>query len=145
VNGSVIALAIGTGLVSCGGGNGNKQSGSATATKTGTQAATSGTTLKELNDNNWPSVVKANFGLDLQIPAGWSFQSVKSLNRVNDLEPENGRRFAGFCPEHYGRYPVGQSFDMYSRSAWRRQNDPAFAVHETESAEKFVGAVCKPG
>jgi hypothetical protein len=82
----IATLAIGLVMVSCGGGNSNKQSGSATATKTEMQAATSGTTLKELNDNNWQSVVKANFGLDLQIPAGWSFKSVISLNRVNNLE-----------------------------------------------------------
>ena len=72
-------------MVSCGGGSSKQQSGNASETKT-EQAATSGTTLKELNDNNWQSVIKANFGLDIAIPAGWSFQSVKSLNRVNNLE-----------------------------------------------------------
>jgi hypothetical protein len=84
---SVVAMAIGMfALTSCGGGGSKKQSGSATSeTKTEQAAPSKGTTLKELNDNNWQAVVKANFGLDLAVPAGGEFKKVESPNGVNNL------------------------------------------------------------
>ena len=85
---SVIALAIGMVMVSCGNsGSSNKQNGSATTeTKTQQAAPAKGTTLKEVDTNNWQAVVKANFGLHLEVPAGGELKSVKSLNGVNNLE-----------------------------------------------------------
>ena len=82
---SVIALAIGLSVVSCGGRGGNQQSGAATSEMQTEQAKSVGETLEDLNDNNWKAVVKANFGLDLTVPVGWTFKSVSSPNRVNNL------------------------------------------------------------
>ena len=76
----VIALAIGLVMASCGS-RGSNQSGTAT-TETKTQTASAGTTLEDLNDNNWKAVVKANFGLDLTVPAGWSFNRIIMLGEV---------------------------------------------------------------
>jgi hypothetical protein len=79
----MIVLAIGMFAVlcnSCGG----KQQGE--TTKAETAKPEGGTSLKELNDNNWQAVIKANFGIDIQIPAGWSFKEVYSPNKVNNLK-----------------------------------------------------------
>ena len=102
---SVIALAIGLVMVSCGNsGNSNKQSGSATP-EAKTQQATpaKGTTLKEVDESNWQAVVKANFGLDLAVPAGGELKSVKSLNGVNNLEIIMTIGEAGVTGEAEGR------------------------------------------
>jgi len=79
---SFIALAIGVVMVSCGGSGSKQQSSDPSETK----PASVGTTLEDLNDNNWQSVVKENFGITLDVPAGWTFRSVNSPNRVNNLE-----------------------------------------------------------
>ena len=81
----VIALAIGLVMVSCGGRGGNKQSGNATETKTEQATPAKGTELKDVDEKNWQAIVKTNFGLDLSVPAGWTFKSVKSPNGVNNL------------------------------------------------------------
>jgi len=80
----LIALAIGMVMVSCGG-NGNK-GGEAKNSDAKTEVKDGKTTLKDLNDNNWQAVIKANFGLDIAVPAGGEFKRVKSLNGVNNLE-----------------------------------------------------------
>jgi hypothetical protein len=84
---SVMAFAIGMfALTSCGGGS--KQNAAQTGGEVKTEAAKpkGGTSLKEVNDNNWQAVIKANFGVDIQIPAGWSFKEVYSPNKVNNLK-----------------------------------------------------------
>ena len=85
VTNSVIALTIGVVMVSCGGGGNKQPSGTASETKTEQTTANVGTTLKDLTDNNWQAVIKANFGIDLAVPAGWTFKEVRSPNRVNNL------------------------------------------------------------
>ena len=80
---SVIALAIGLVMVSCGGGNSSKQCTAETQTEQAVPAK--GTELKNVDENNWQAVVKANFGIDLAVPVGWSLKSVKSPNGVNNL------------------------------------------------------------
>ena len=82
---SVIALAIGLFAVSCGGGGSKQSSGSATTETKTEKAATKGTELKDVDEKNWQSVVKANFGIDIAVPAGWTFKSVKSPNGVNNI------------------------------------------------------------
>ncbi|MCL2040280.1 MAG: hypothetical protein FWG85_07620 [Bacteroidetes bacterium] len=79
----LIALAIGLMFAACGG---NKQQENAETTPENTeQVDNNGTTLKDLNDNNWQAVIKDNFGIDIAIPSGWKFESVNSPNGVNNL------------------------------------------------------------
>ena len=79
----LIALAIGLMFVACGG---NKQQENLETTPENTeQVDNNGTTLKDLNDNNWQAVIKDNFGIDIAIPSGWKFESVNSPNGVNNL------------------------------------------------------------
>ena len=81
-NSVMIAIfAIGMVMVSCGGGN-SKGGNSETKTE---QAVNSGAELENVGASNWQAVVKENFGLDLAVPAGWTFKSVNSPNRVNNL------------------------------------------------------------
>ena len=81
---SVIALTISLVMVSCSSGNSNRQGASETQTEQTTPAK--GTSLKDVDDNNWQAVIKANFGLDIAVPAGGEFIRVRSLNGVNNLE-----------------------------------------------------------
>jgi hypothetical protein len=85
---SLIALAIGVLVVSCGGRGGNQQSGTTTTdTKTEVKAAaSSGAELKDVNEGNWQAVLKANFGVDYVLPAGWSFKEVYSPNGRTNLK-----------------------------------------------------------
>jgi len=101
---SVIALAIGLFAVSCGNGGSKKQSTASTPeTKTQQAAPAKGTTLKDLNDNNWQAVIKANFGLNIAVPAGGEFKKVQSLNGVNNLELIMTIGEAGVTGEAEGR------------------------------------------
>jgi hypothetical protein len=80
----VACLAV---MTACGGGS--KQNAAQQGDSENTTEAAKpkgGTSLKELNDNNWQAVIKANFGVDIQIPAGWSFKEVYSPNKVNNLK-----------------------------------------------------------
>jgi hypothetical protein len=45
-----------------------------------------GTSLKEVNDNNWQAVIQANYGVDLKLPEGWSFKEVSTLNGVSNVK-----------------------------------------------------------
>ena len=72
---SLIALAIGLSVVSCGGRGGNQQSGGASETKTETKAETTVAELKvkDANADNWQAVIKATReGIDIPLPDGWT-------------------------------------------------------------------------
>ncbi|MDR1861036.1 MAG: hypothetical protein LBR06_08985 [Bacteroidales bacterium] len=81
----VACLAV---MTACGGGSSNKNAAQTSDSKKTTEAATTkgGTSLKDLNDNNWQAVIKANFGIDIKIPVGWTFKEVYSPNKVNNLK-----------------------------------------------------------
>lgn len=75
-------------LTACGGKANRKAADGSTETKAEmkTEAAKGGSTkLADVTDNNWQGVVKSNFGIDIAVPAGWSFQKVQSPNDVNNL------------------------------------------------------------
>ena len=74
---SVIALAIGLVMVSCGGRSGNQQSGTATSGTAKVETKANDYANQEvwtkLSASDWQKVVKANYDFDLTIPSGWSF------------------------------------------------------------------------
>jgi hypothetical protein len=70
-------------MVSCGG-NGKKQN--AEITQQTTSAKSSSTAIKDVDNSNWQAVIKANFGVDIVLPAGWSLKEVKSLNDVTNIK-----------------------------------------------------------
>lgn len=77
-------------LTACGGGNTKKKAADGNAdtkAETKTEAAKGGGSVKlaDVSESNWQSVVKSNFGVDIAVPSGWSFQKVQSPNGVNNL------------------------------------------------------------
>ena len=82
---SVIALAIGLAVVSCGGGGGNQQSGTATSegakVETQTDDYANQEVFTKLSASDWQKVVKANYDFDLTIPSGWTFAEGQKDNR----------------------------------------------------------------
>jgi len=73
---SLIALAIGVFVVSCGGGGSQQQSQSATETVTQQETvAVSELQVKDVNKSNWQAVIKTNKGgVDISLPDGWSVE-----------------------------------------------------------------------
>ncbi|MDR0541037.1 MAG: hypothetical protein LBH19_02365 [Dysgonamonadaceae bacterium] len=73
--------------VSCNSG-GSKQNAAQSGgeVKTETAKPKGGTSLKEVNDNNWQAVLQANYGVDLKLPEGWSFKEVSTLNGVSNVK-----------------------------------------------------------
>jgi len=80
----IIALA----LAGCSGKKDTRGGNTNTTTTSQTQSGNNagGTSLGELNDNNWQTVIKANFGIDFAIPTGWTFKETYSPNKVNNLK-----------------------------------------------------------
>jgi hypothetical protein len=85
---SVIALAIGLVMASCGGGNSKKQGSTAEtpASKEQVAPAKGGDKIADIADGNWQKVIKANFGVDIPLPAGWSLKEVYSPNKENNVK-----------------------------------------------------------
>ena len=82
---SVIALAIGLIMASCGGGGGNQQSGTATSEEAKVETKTNDYANQELftklSASDWQKVVKANYDFDLTIPSRWTFAEGEKDNR----------------------------------------------------------------
>ena len=111
------------------------------------QAATNGgATLKDLNDSNWQAVIKANFGLDIAMPAGWTFRSVNSPNGVNNLvlkmtigegttgEAEGKRLFAATkAISPHGNYKNNPNWEAEKVSACDVVNDISKVDRFTDS------------
>jgi hypothetical protein len=141
IKNSVIAMAIAVALfaVSCGGSGGKKPQQSATTETKTEQAAPAkggGTELKNVDEKNWQAVVKANFGVDVAVPAGWTFKSVKSPNGVNNLiiamtigegttgEAEGKRLFAATkAVSKYGNFKGQVDWEAETVSAGNAVND----------------------
>lgn len=111
-----------------------------------TQTASVGTTLKDLNDNNWQTVVKENFGITLAVPAGWTFISVNSPNGVNNLilkmtigegttgEAEGKRLFAATkALSPHGNYKNNPNWEAETVSAGDKVNDISEVDRFTDS------------
>jgi hypothetical protein len=86
---AALALLVSTAIfaTSCGG-NASKKQSADTATETATETkapARGGTELKSVNESNWQATVKANFGVDVAVPQGWTLKNVTSPNNVNNL------------------------------------------------------------
>jgi hypothetical protein len=88
---AALALLVSTAIfaVSCGGNASKKQSEepvTETATETKAEAANSGAVaLKDVSADNWQAAVKSNFGVEVTVPQGWSFKSVRSPNGQTNL------------------------------------------------------------
>ena len=82
---SMIALAIGLVMVSCGGRGGNQQSGTATSEEAKVETKANDYANQELwtklSADDWQKVVKANYDFDLTIPSGWTFAEGEKDNR----------------------------------------------------------------
>ena len=74
---SVIALAIGLVMVSCGGG-GKKTDGKTTDVEAAKELV-SNAENKSVTADNWQEYVKNDFGIDFPMPNGWTFKQVKAL------------------------------------------------------------------
>jgi hypothetical protein len=81
---SVIVLAIGLVVASCGGRGGNQQSGTATSeqAKVETKSAdyANQETGTQLSASDWQAVVKANYDFDLTVPSGFTFKEGRKEN-----------------------------------------------------------------
>jgi hypothetical protein len=102
-----------------------------------------GTSLKEVNENNWRAVIKSNFGVDIQIPANWSFKEVYSPNKVNNL-----KLFLNIGAGTTGEAEAKRIFEMtkalspqgnYKASAnWEAETVSAGdAINDISEADKF--------
>jgi hypothetical protein len=69
---SMIALAIGLCLASCGGG---KQKNAEQKIE---EAIRESAEQTEVTENNWQSQIKKQFAVDIPVPDGWTFNSVRS-------------------------------------------------------------------
>ncbi len=75
--------------VSCGSNASKKQADDNAAETSQTETTApkgSAVALKDVNESNWQSAVKSNFGLDVPVPDGWSFKSVESPNKRTNLK-----------------------------------------------------------
>ena len=76
---SVIALAIGLAVVSCGSRGGNQQSGAVTTETAKVEAKATDyanqETYTELTAGDWQKVIKANYDFDLTVPSGFTFKA----------------------------------------------------------------------
>ena len=68
----------------CGSEKSEKQTAKETVAKTETKSK-GGTEIKELTETNWQAVVKANYGIEMKLPEGWSLKSAKSPNSVTNV------------------------------------------------------------
>jgi hypothetical protein len=93
-------------MTACSGG-GSKQNAaqSGDSEKTAVTTAKSGSSdvaaqIKSINTNNWQSVVKAVFGIDVVLPDGWTVISAQSNNDISDVylkfQPDDKSEFADF-------------------------------------------------
>jgi hypothetical protein len=81
----IITASLGALLAGCGDSGDSKAEGKASAAKSA-PAKSGGKTLRDIGEDNWQKMIKDTFGLDIVLPEGWSFKSVKSLNGVNNAD-----------------------------------------------------------
>ena len=83
---SVIAMAIGVVMISCGGRGGNQQGG---GQKTDVEAAMEllkNADDKGVTDDNWQAFIKKNYSVDAAVPAGWKYFQVRAYGFSTDNE-----------------------------------------------------------
>ncbi|MDR1811028.1 MAG: hypothetical protein LBR34_11625 [Prevotella sp.] len=80
----LMAAAIGLAVISCGGGSGKDnalpmtEDGKIDAEALIKQQLEESEKQTEITAENWKSVIKNGFGIDVAVPQGWSFKDVKS-------------------------------------------------------------------
>ena len=77
---SVIALAIGLIMVSCGDGGSNQQGDGKKTDIEAAQELVSKAEDKSVTADNWQAFVKKEFGVDFAVPNGWKFIQVNALS-----------------------------------------------------------------
>jgi hypothetical protein len=136
---SVIALAIGLVMVSCGGRGGNQQSGSATSETAKVEAKATDYAnqelFTELSASDWQKVVKVNYDFDLTMPSGWTFNEGKKTN-VNPAyyvnfttEAEDFKAASNALHQYWfdltaSIIPADGNFEIFSEIVVNEKGDP---------------------
>ena len=70
-------------LTACGSDDSSSDGKTTTGASQGNSSG--GNALGDISADNWDKVVAENFGLELSLPDGWSIESAKSPNGVNNI------------------------------------------------------------
>jgi hypothetical protein len=129
----VACLAV---MTACGGGSSNKNA--AQSGDSGTAEAVApkgGSEITEVNTENWQSYIKANFGIDVAVPDGWTLKKA-SGKKISDRVFSAEIRFTKTADNATPALTVGQT--IFDASKAIAENGNYQSVYDTNTNEVKV-------